>query len=61
MVHSAGAATEGQEALRYIGGERPLLTTVFKTDGRGIFVEQMGALVDATRGGRNGSRHRVTR
>ncbi|MBA3391793.1 MAG: DUF433 domain-containing protein [Deltaproteobacteria bacterium] len=37
-------------ALKSIGGERPLLTTVFRTDGRGIYVEKMGALVDAARG-----------
>jgi uncharacterized protein (DUF433 family) len=48
-----------RQALRYIGGERPLLTTVFKTDGRGIFVEQMGALVDATRGGQGAIREIV--
>jgi len=30
-----------RQALRYVGGERPLLTTVFKTDGQGIFVEQI--------------------
>ena len=40
-----------RSALAYIGGERPLLTTVFRTDGRGIFVEKMGALVDAAHGG----------
>lgn len=45
-----------RQALRYIGGERPLLTTVFKTDGQGIFVEQMGSLVDATRGGQSAFR-----
>lgn len=37
-------------ALNSIGGTRPLLTTVFRTDGRGIYVEKMGALVDAVRG-----------
>lgn len=45
-----------RQALRYVGGDRPLLTTVFKTDGRGIFVDQMGALVDATRGGQRAFR-----
>lgn len=48
-----------RQALRYLGGERPLLTTVFKTDGRGIFVEQMGALVDAARGGQRAFREIV--
>lgn len=37
-------------ALLSIGGARPLLTTVFRTDRRGIYVEKMGALVDASRG-----------
>src|SRR5262245_54574951 len=31
-----------RSALRFVGGDRPLLTTPFQTDGRGIFVEQMG-------------------
>jgi uncharacterized protein (DUF433 family) len=43
--------TRVRSALQYIGGERPLLTTVFRTDGRGIFVEKMGALIDAAHGG----------
>jgi uncharacterized protein (DUF433 family) len=38
-------------ALRYVGGDRPLLATPFRTDGRGIFIEQMGRLVDAAHGG----------
>lgn len=38
-------------ALRFVGGERPLLTIPFRTDGRGIFVEQLGKLVDAAHGG----------
>lgn len=38
-------------ALSFVGTPRPLLTTVFRTDGRGIFVENMGALVDAAHGG----------
>jgi uncharacterized protein (DUF433 family) len=38
-------------ALRYVGGERPLLTTPFRTDGVGIFVDKLGALVDVARGG----------
>lgn len=38
-------------ALEYVGGEHPLLTTVFHTDGTGIFIDRMGALVDAARGG----------
>lgn len=37
-------------ALNSIGGTRPLLTTVFRTDGRGVYVEKMGALVDAAHG-----------
>lgn len=40
-----------RNALRFVGGERPLLTTPFHTDGRGIFVEQVGKLVDASHGG----------
>jgi uncharacterized protein (DUF433 family) len=43
-------------ALHYVGGERPLLTTVFRTDGRGIFVEKMGSLVDAAHGGQTAFR-----
>lgn len=37
-------------ALEYVGGDHPLLKP-FRTDGRGIFVDQMGALIDATKGG----------
>jgi len=40
-----------RHALRFVGGERPLLTTPFRTDGRGIFVEELGKLVDAAHGG----------
>jgi uncharacterized protein (DUF433 family) len=40
-----------RNALRFVGGIRPLLTTPFHTDGRGIFVEQFGNLIDATQGG----------
>ncbi len=40
-------------ALRYVGGDRPLLTTPFQTDGRGVFVEEMGKLLDAARGGQS--------
>jgi uncharacterized protein (DUF433 family) len=43
--------TRVRSALRYVGGERPLLTTAFQTDGRGIFVEKLGALVDVAHGG----------
>lgn len=38
-------------ALRFIGGDRPLLATPFRTDGRGIFIEQLGKLLDVARGG----------
>lgn len=40
-----------RSALRFVGGERPLLITPFRTDGRGIFVEQLGKLIDAAHGG----------
>lgn len=40
-----------RSALTYIGGERPLLAKPFRTDGRGLFIEQMGKLVDASHGG----------
>jgi uncharacterized protein (DUF433 family) len=40
-----------RNALQFAGGERPLLATPFRTDGRGIFIEQMGKLVDAAHGG----------
>jgi uncharacterized protein (DUF433 family) len=40
-----------RSALRFAGGDRPLLVTPFRTDGRGIFIEQMGNLVDAAHGG----------
>jgi uncharacterized protein (DUF433 family) len=40
-----------RSALRFVGGDRPLLTTPFRTDGRGIFVEEMGKLVDVAHGG----------
>ena len=40
-----------RNALKFLGGARPLLTTPFQTDGRGIFVEQLGRLVDAAHGG----------
>lgn len=40
-----------RSALRFIGGERPLLATPFRTDGRGIFIEQLGKLIDAAQGG----------
>jgi uncharacterized protein (DUF433 family) len=40
-----------RSALRFVRGERPLLATPFRTDGRGIFIEEMGKLLDATRAG----------
>lgn len=40
-----------RNALRFVAGPRPLLTTPFHTDGRGIFVEQFGKLIDASQGG----------
>ncbi len=40
-----------RNALKFVGGDRPLLTTPFRTDGRGIFVEALGKLLDATQGG----------
>lgn len=40
-----------RSALRFVGGDRPLLATPFRTDGRGIFIEQFGKLVDAAHGG----------
>jgi uncharacterized protein (DUF433 family) len=48
-----------RSALRFVGGERPLLTTPFHTDGRGIFVEQLGKLVDAAHGGQSAIREVV--
>jgi uncharacterized protein (DUF433 family) len=46
-------------ALRFVGGSRPLLTTPFRTDGRGIFVEEMGKLIDAAHGGQGAIREVV--
>lgn len=46
-------------ALKYVGGERPLLTTPFRTDGVGIFVEELGKLIDAARGGQAAIRETV--
>ena len=40
-----------RNALKFVGGDRPLLTTPFRTDGRGIFVDELGKLLDATQGG----------
>lgn len=40
-----------RQALRFVGDERPLLTTPFRTDDRGIFVEELGKLIDAAHGG----------
>jgi uncharacterized protein (DUF433 family) len=40
-----------RSALRFVGGDRPLLAMPFRTDGRGIFIAQMGKLVDAAHGG----------
>jgi uncharacterized protein (DUF433 family) len=40
-----------RSALRFVGGDRPLLATPFRTDGRGIFIEQLGKLVDVAHGG----------
>ena len=37
--------------LQWIGGDRPLLTQLFQTDGVGLFVERSGQLVDAVKGG----------
>jgi len=48
--------TRVRSALKYVGEDRPLLSTVFRTDGRGIFVEKMGALVDAAHGGQTAMR-----
>lgn len=48
-----------RNALRFVGGVRPLLTTPFQTDGRGIFVEQFGKLIDATQGGQGAIREVV--
>lgn len=48
-----------RNALRFVGGVRPLLTTPFHTDGRGIFVEQFGNLIDATQGGQGAIREVV--
>ena len=50
-----------RSALRFVGGERPLLTTPFQTDGRGIFVEQFGNLVDVAHGGQAAIREVVER
>lgn len=50
-----------RSALRFVGGVRPLLTTPFHTDGRGIFVEQFGKLIDATQGGQGAIREVVER
>lgn len=51
--------TRVRRALEHVGGRRPLLDTQFHTDGVGIFVEQMGALVDASRGGQTAMREAV--
>ncbi|HEY0191155.1 MAG TPA: DUF433 domain-containing protein [Kofleriaceae bacterium] len=48
-----------RSALKFVGGDRPLLTTPFHTDGRGIFVEQLGKLIDATQGGQQAIREVV--
>ncbi len=48
-----------RSALRFVGGDRPLLATPFRTDGRGIFIEQMGKLVDAAHGGQTAIREVV--
>lgn len=48
-----------RNALKFVGGTRPLLTTPFHTDGRGIFVEQFGKLIDATQGGQGAIREVV--
>ena len=48
-----------RSALRFVGGDRPLLATPFRTDGRGIFIEQMGKLVDAAHGGQTAMREVV--
>lgn len=48
-----------RNALKFVGGIRPLLTTPFHTDGRGIFVEQFGKLIDATQGGQGAIREVV--
>ena len=37
--------------LDWLGGNRPLLTQLFQTDGVGLFVERSGKLVDAVKGG----------
>lgn len=48
-----------RSALRFVGGARPLLTTPFQTDGRSLFVEQFGRLIDATQGGQGAIREMV--
>jgi uncharacterized protein (DUF433 family) len=48
-----------RSALRFVGGDRPLLATPFLTDGRGIFIEQMGKLVDAAYSGQTAIREVV--
>ncbi|KAB2902886.1 MAG: DUF433 domain-containing protein [Kofleriaceae bacterium] len=48
-----------RNALEYVGGERPLLTTPFRTDGVGVFVEELGKLIDAARGGQAAIRETV--
>lgn len=48
-----------RRALKYVGGERPLLTTPFRTDGVGVFVEELGKLIDAARGGQAAIRETV--
>jgi len=48
-----------RSALRFVGGDRPLLATPFRTDGRGIFIEQMGKLIDAAHGGQTAIREVV--
>ncbi|HEY0480260.1 MAG TPA: DUF433 domain-containing protein [Kofleriaceae bacterium] len=40
-----------RQGLDWIGGNRPLLTQLFQTDGVGLFVERSGKLVDAIKGG----------
>jgi uncharacterized protein (DUF433 family) len=40
-----------RHGLEWVGGNRPLLTELFQTDGVNLFVERSGALVNVVKGG----------
>lgn len=45
-----------RSAMAFVGGDRPLLSTPFRTDGVGIYVEEVGKLIDAAHGGQTAIR-----